>query len=280
MPAIRSTLFLLFQIVTVVPVAFGCLLWSPLPRHWRYRLTMAWPRMVIWGARIMLGIRHEVRGAGNLPDGPAILLSKHQSTWETLFYPTYMPRELCYVFKRELLYLPFFGWGIWLLDMIHIDRSKTNDAFEQVVRQGERKLAQRRWIIMFPEGTRTRVGSQGRYKRGGARLAVRTGAPVVPIAVVGSDDQSPILADLKPLARLLGLPGFPITPTFPLLGPLGLLPYPVRYRIVYGEPIDLGDAHRGGRAEDPKRLARLADRVQRRIQGLVNEHEGDGRARL
>jgi 1-acyl-sn-glycerol-3-phosphate acyltransferase len=111
------------------------------------------------------------------------LLSKHQSTWETFFYPTFMPRELCYVFKRELLYVPFFGWGIGLLDMIHIDRSKGTDAFEAVVRQGSQKLAQGRWIIMFPEGTRIPVGQTGRYKSGGARLAVRTGAPVIPIAV-------------------------------------------------------------------------------------------------
>jgi len=183
MPAIRSTLFLAFQIVTVVPYALLCLVWAPLPLHWRYRLTVGWPRMVIWAAKVLLGIRHEVRGAHNLPDAPAILLSKHQSSWETLFYPTYMPRELCYVFKRELLYLPFFGWGIGLLDMVHIDRRRGNDAFDHVVRQGARKLAQGRWIIMFPEGTRTPVGSQGRYKSGGARLAIRTGVPVVPIAV-------------------------------------------------------------------------------------------------
>lgn len=181
--AVRSALFVLFQLVTVVPYALLCLLWSPLPRPWRYRLTVGWPRLVIWGARRLVGIRHRVIGAGNLPDGPAILLSKHQSTWETLFFPTWMPRELCYVFKRELLYLPFFGWGIGLLDMIHIDRSRGNDAFEQVANQGARKLAEDRWIIIFPEGTRTRAGSQGKYKTGGARLAVRTGAPVVPIAV-------------------------------------------------------------------------------------------------
>ena len=183
MPAARSILFLVFQLVTVVPVAIGCLLWAPAPLRWRYRLTIGWPRMVIWAADRLLGIRHEVRGTENLPDEPVILLSKHQSTWETLFYPTFMPRELCYVFKRELLYLPFFGWGIWLLDMIHIDRRNGTDAFEQVVRQGTRKLAEGSWIILFPEGTRTRVGSQGRYKRGGARLAARTGVPVVPIAV-------------------------------------------------------------------------------------------------
>jgi len=180
---VRAVLFLLFELVTVIPVAIGCLLCAPLPLRARYRFTITWPRMVIWAARAILGIRYRVLGEENLPDAPAIVLSKHQSSWETLFYPSHLPHELCYVFKRELLFIPFFGWGIWLLDMIHIDRRRGTDAFEQVVRQGARKLAQGRWLIMFPEGTRTRVGAKGRYKTGGPRFAVRTGALVVPIAV-------------------------------------------------------------------------------------------------
>lgn len=183
MPVLRSALFVLFETLTVIPWALLCLLWAPLPRPIRYKLTMVWLHMQIWALRVIAGVRWQVKGAENLPDEPVILLSKHQSTWETFFYPTFMPRELCYVFKRELLFVPFFGWGIWLLDMIHINRGKATDAFENVVKQGTRKLAQGRWIIMFPEGTRTPVGSQGRYKSGGTRLAVRTGVRVVPIAV-------------------------------------------------------------------------------------------------
>lgn len=196
MPALRSIAFTLLQLVTVVPMSLICLLVAPLPRRQRYRITVAWPRMIVWGARVILGIDHRVIGAENLPDGPAILLSKHQSTWETLFYPSYMPRELCFVFKRELLMLPFFGWGIWLLDMIHINRSQGRNAFEEVAAQGSRKLAEGRWIIMFPEGTRTAPGASPRYKTGGARLAVRTGAPVVPIAM-NSGDLWPRRAFLK-----------------------------------------------------------------------------------
>lgn len=183
MQALRSALFMLFQAVTVVPYGLLCLLMAPLPLHVRYRVTIGWPRMVLWAARTLCGIRWEIRGWENLPNGPAVLLSKHQSTWETFFYVAYMPRELCFVFKRELLWIPFFGWGIGLLKMIHIDRSQGRDAFESVVAQGQRKLDEGRWIIMFPEGTRTPPGSQGKYKSGGSRLAIRTGAPVVPIAV-------------------------------------------------------------------------------------------------
>lgn len=183
MQTLRSALFLVFQIVTVVPYALCCLLLAPAPRRIRYRFTVGWPRLVVWGAKVFTGIRWQVKGAHNLPEGPAIVLAKHQSTWETLFLAAWMPREMCFVFKRELLRLPFFGWGIGLLDMIHIDRKRRMDAFEQVVEQGARKLDEGRWIILFPEGTRTPAGSQGRYRSGGARLAVRTGAPVIPIAV-------------------------------------------------------------------------------------------------
>jgi 1-acyl-sn-glycerol-3-phosphate acyltransferase len=183
MLALRSALFLLFQAITVVPYGILCLLMAPLPLHVRYRVTTGWPRLVLWAARVICGIRWQVKGWENLPNGPAVLLSKHQSTWETFFYISYMPRELCFVFKRELLWVPFFGWGIGLLKMIHIDRSQGRDAFESVVQQGQRKLDEGRWIIMFPEGTRIPRGRRGKYKSGGSRLAIRTAAPVIPMAV-------------------------------------------------------------------------------------------------
>ncbi|ANN65904.1 lysophospholipid acyltransferase family protein [Bordetella bronchialis] len=179
---LRSLLYLVFLSVTVVPYALACLLWAPLPLHWRYRLTVGWPRLAIWGARAICGIRWQVRGWENLPDGPAILLSKHQSAWETLYFPGFMPREVCFVYKRELHWVPFFGWGLGLLRMIPIDRSKGRDAFEQVVRQGQRRLNEGRWPLLFPEGTRIAPGKAGRFKMGGALLASRTGSVVIPIA--------------------------------------------------------------------------------------------------
>jgi 1-acyl-sn-glycerol-3-phosphate acyltransferase len=183
MLALRSALFFFFQIVTVIPFSILCLLWAPLPLHWRYRLTILWPRCMIWAAKVLCGVQWQVKGWENLPDAPVVLLCKHQSTWETMFLIAHMPRELVFVFKRELLRLPFFGWGIGLLNMISIDRAQGRDAFEQVVSQGTRKLAEGRWPILFPEGTRIEPGTQGRYKSGGARLAVRAGVPVIPIAV-------------------------------------------------------------------------------------------------
>lgn len=182
MAALRSALYLLFLAVTVIPYAFACILWAPLPLHWRFRLTAGWPRLAIWGAKTIVGIRWRIKGIENLPDGPAILLSKHQSAWETLFLPAHMPRDVCFVYKKELHRVPFFGWGLALLRMIPIDRSKGRDAFEQIVRMGRERLDQGRWPVLFPEGTRTAPGTVGRYKLGGAMLAVRTGAGVIPIA--------------------------------------------------------------------------------------------------
>jgi 1-acyl-sn-glycerol-3-phosphate acyltransferase len=139
--------------------------------------------MVIALANILCGVRYTVLGTENLPDAPVILLSKHQSAWETLAYLIIMPRPLVFVFKKELHYIPFFGWGLALLRMIPIDRSDGRNAFSKVVEQGRKRLAGGQWIIMFPEGHRIPVGKRGHYKSGGARLAIETKTPVVPIAI-------------------------------------------------------------------------------------------------
>ncbi|RJG07079.1 1-acyl-sn-glycerol-3-phosphate acyltransferase [Noviherbaspirillum cavernae] len=180
---LRSLLFMLLMTLATVVWAPLCFLFAPLSYNRRYYMTTRWNVFVIWAARVVCGIRHQVKGYENLPDAPVILLSKHQSAWETIFYCFTMPRPPVFVFKKELTYIPFFGWGIALLRMIPIDRSKTRDAFAQVVEQGRKRLADGQWIIMFPEGTRIPVGKKGKYKGGGARLAVETNTIVVPIAM-------------------------------------------------------------------------------------------------
>ena len=181
---LRSFLFVVFMAVTVVPWALAVLVLSVFVRGGPvYGLCVAWLRTAIWGAKVICGVNARLHGMQRLPDGPLVLLPKHQSTWETFAFPGLMPRPLAYVFKRELLYLPFFGWAMARLDMIHIDRSKRSEAWAKVADQGRRLLSSGHWVIMFPEGTRTPRGSQGTYKSGGTRLAVTTGAPVLPIAV-------------------------------------------------------------------------------------------------
>jgi len=155
----------------------------------RYAIAQKWLTLTVDAARVIMGIRHQVHGQDNLPLGetsPAILLVKHQSTYETFLMPTIMPHPLAYVFKKELLYVPFFGWSIGSLDMIHIDRSQRAKAFAKVVEQGKALLDRGVWVIMFPEGTRIPRGERGSYKSGGTRLAIATGAPVIPVAVTSA----------------------------------------------------------------------------------------------
>jgi 1-acyl-sn-glycerol-3-phosphate acyltransferase len=189
--SLRSALFVAWLVVTVVPWAMVSLLGSIFLRGTPlYRLTIVWLHMAIHGARFICGVRWRITGMENLRTadrtGPVVLLPKHQSTWETFAFPILMPHPLCYVFKRELLMIPFFGWAMARLDMVHIDRSKRAEAWSKVAEQGVRFMAQGNWIIMFPEGTRTPRGSQGTYKTGGTRLAVTTGTPVLPIAVTSA----------------------------------------------------------------------------------------------
>lgn len=187
----RSILHALWMLVTVVPWGIYMVtasIWSNGTQMW----WMA-QRWLSWASgdigRAILGIEVRVTGYENLPTGktsPAILLVKHQSTLETFLLPTLMPHPLAFVFKRELIFVPFFGWAMGRMDMIHIDRRQRAQAFNKVVEQGKRLLAQGIWVIMFPEGTRIPRGQQGVYKSGGTRLAIETGAPVIPIAVTSA----------------------------------------------------------------------------------------------
>ncbi|MCU4118288.1 lysophospholipid acyltransferase family protein [Variovorax sp. N23] len=190
MAFLRSVVHMGWMLVTVIPwgiIMCVASIWRRgEPLYWMAERWLGW---AIGGARLILGIRTRVTGMENLPQAQragAVLLVKHQSTFETFLMPTLMPHPLAYVFKKELIYVPFFGWAMARLDMIHIDRSQRAQAFNKVVKQGRALLAQGIWIIMFPEGTRIPRGQQGTYKSGGTRLAIETGAPVIPIAVTSA----------------------------------------------------------------------------------------------
>ena len=209
---LRSTLFALFIALITVVWAIACFGFILLPYRQRYYLITRWNVFVALAARYLCGIEWEVRGMENLPDAPVILLSKHQSAWETIFYCWLMPRPLIFVFKKSLLYIPFFGWGLAMLRMIAIDRRKGRDAMAQVIATGKQRLDDGQWVIMFPEGTRTPVGSQGKYKAGGTILAVGTGVPVVPIAM-NSGDCWPRNAFVKKPGKIIVSIGKPIPST-------------------------------------------------------------------
>lgn len=187
---LRSVLHLLFMTVTVIPWALAVMVAAPFMNSTRvYWMCAGWLKLAVRSGEIILGIRNQVIGFENLPTetkAPAILLVKHQSLWETFCMAALMPHPLAFVFKKELLRVPFFGWAMARMDMIHIDRADGARAFAKVVQQGQRLLDQGTWVIMFPEGTRIARGQKGTYKSGGTRLAIRTGAPVIPIAVTSA----------------------------------------------------------------------------------------------
>ena len=181
MMVLRSTLFALFLVLITPVFALIALLTFPLPALTRYRILSIWTHWVMWAARVICGIRYRVIGRENIPAEPCIILSKHQSAWETLAFQQIFPPQV-WVLKRELLRVPFFGWGLAMLSPIAIDRSLRRAALQQLVEQGVQRLAAGFCIVIFPEGTRIAPGSRGKYRPGGARLAVQTGTTVIPVA--------------------------------------------------------------------------------------------------
>lgn len=178
---LRSLLYNLVMLVTVVVYAVLTLFTAVLPFRQRYRFITQWPRFQTWLASRLLRIEYRIEGREHLPAGAAIVMAKHQSAWETLALPGILP-PLTFILKRELLWIPFFGWGLSLLKPIAIDRSAGQAAMDQIVTQGRARLDEGIWIVVFPEGTRVAPGQRRRYKRGGAVLAAQTGYPVIPLA--------------------------------------------------------------------------------------------------
>jgi 1-acyl-sn-glycerol-3-phosphate acyltransferase len=191
MSVLRSIVYYVLLTIIIIPWALFVVLLSPFAKpDTLYWICAGYLRVCIALAKWICGVDYRVHGMERLPSAdplsPIILCPKHQSTWETFAFPTLMSHPLAYVFKKEILKIPFFGWAIGRLDFIHIDRSNRVEAWNKVAEQGRRLLGRGVWVIMFPEGTRTPRGSQGPYKSGATRLAVATGAPVVPIAVTSA----------------------------------------------------------------------------------------------
>lgn len=169
------------MVILTVVYAPLTILFLPLPYRWRYNFAASWCTVNLHWLRITCGIDYQVVGRHNIPATATVVLSKHESTFETLALNELF-RPQVWVLKRELTWVPFFGWGISTLRPISIDRDAGRNAVSQVIEQGRQRLQSGSWVVVFPEGTRVPAGYRGRYRMGGAKLAEATGLPVVPVA--------------------------------------------------------------------------------------------------
>ncbi len=178
---IASILFTALMFLPIPPYALGCILLRPFGVRASFSSAVAWARLIVWLADKLCGLRFSVEGRENLPAEPAIAMIKHSSAYETIVSMMILPWQI-WVLKRELIWTPFFGWGLASLHPIAIDRSAGSSAVEQVVQQGKQRLADGAWITIFPEGTRMAAGETRRYGVSAPLLAQAAGRPLVPIA--------------------------------------------------------------------------------------------------
>ncbi len=178
---LRSCLFFIGQMLTAPIFTLIALLAWPLNPVTRNRLISGWARSMICWLKITCNIRHEITGLENMPDSACIILAKHQSTWETFAFQAIFPTQV-YVLKRELLWIPIFGWGLAMTSPIAINRASGREALKQLVTKGQARLTQGLWVVIFPEGTRIAPNGRGKYHIGGAWLACHTQTPVLPVA--------------------------------------------------------------------------------------------------
>lgn len=180
--AVRSVLFFAGYFgVTIVMSLFFLVVFPLVQERSRYAMATWWCDFILFWLRVCCGVRYRVRGLENLPSEPVVILSNHQSQWETiLFYKLVFP--VAPILKKELLNIPFWGWVLRLQKPIAIDRSKPREAGKALLVQGVDRIKRGYSIIIFPEGTRSNPGQMKRFSRGGARLAIAAGAPVIPIA--------------------------------------------------------------------------------------------------
>lgn len=180
MRILRSGLFSAGMILVTVVLALLSLLLLVLPYRLRFTVLSSWALFNLWWLKLTCGINHTIEGLENIPDKNCIVMAKHQSTWETMILQQYF-RPQVWVLKKELLWAPFFGWGLAMLRPIAIDRGSGRKAVRQIIDQGRKRLADGCWIVVFPEGTRVAPGTRKRYGLGGAILAQETGVPVLPV---------------------------------------------------------------------------------------------------
>jgi 1-acyl-sn-glycerol-3-phosphate acyltransferase len=177
----RSLAFWVVFPVSIVIMATLLLFTFPVSLAKRWALLQLWVHFILWWLKVTCKLDYAVQGTEHISSTPGIVFSKHQSTWETIALQQIFPLQV-WVAKRELMWVPFFGWGLALMKCIHIKRGTGKAAVKQLVVQGRARLKEGTWIVIFPEGTRIPAGKKGRYRIGGAVLAEQTGYPIVPVA--------------------------------------------------------------------------------------------------
>jgi 1-acyl-sn-glycerol-3-phosphate acyltransferase len=178
---LRSLIFTIGQWLYTPVFCILALFTFPFSRIRRNQIISWWARSMLWWLQLTCNIRYEIKGIENIPASPCIILAKHQSAWETLAFQLIFPPQV-YVMKRELLWIPFFGWGLAMTSPIAIKRSAGREALKQLVALGKKRLASGLWVVVFPEGTRIAPGQQSKFHIGGAWLASASKATVVPVA--------------------------------------------------------------------------------------------------
>ncbi|MEJ2456333.1 MAG: lysophospholipid acyltransferase family protein [Candidatus Thiodiazotropha sp.] len=180
---IRSSLYFVYLVITTILVAgIGSLIGWAVPESKLPLIDSFWSRINLWGLSAICGLNFRLQGAENIPKQSCIVLAKHQSAWETIALVSLIPGRKAWVLKRELLYIPIFGWIMWYYKPIAINRKSGRKSIDQIIEQGTERLNSGCKIIVFPEGTRVAPGTRKRYGVGGAMLAEKTGAPVLPVA--------------------------------------------------------------------------------------------------
>ena len=178
---LRSLAFWIVFPVSIVLFAILLMLTAPFSLQLRWSLLQYWVHFILWWLKVTCRLTHEVQGLEHITREPGIVFAKHQSTWETIALQDIFPLQV-WVAKRELMWVPFFGWGLALMKCIHIRRGAGKAAVKQLVTQGRARLEDGIWVVIFPEGTRIPAGQKSRYRIGGAVLSRETGYPIVPVA--------------------------------------------------------------------------------------------------
>lgn len=180
---IRSIAYFLMMVISII--IFGLAMSTVgllLPLSVRDWLSQAWGNTNLWLMRMILGLKYRITGSENLPKAAASIMSKHQSSWETISLKGLLGKQQSWVLKRELMWIPIFGWALASIPTIAINRNAGRQALKQIIQKGTKLLNDNRIVVIFPEGTRTAPGQKRKYGIGGAMLAEKSGYPVIPIA--------------------------------------------------------------------------------------------------